>query len=124
MNDVATQTRTHIPTLHCRWVELISTLGEPEVEPKFRRTHRRYPCNGEIKVRFATDEGMKQRTWSLIQVSSEGITAIAPEEVPDRFRIDIEWHREDEIIMLSGRIVHCTQTIGGYKIGVKLKFSR
>lgn len=112
-----------IETPYARWVEVISKLCEPEVEPRYRRAHRRYPCNGEIKVWLTVDDCDTRQTWAMTQVSSEGISAIAPNEVPELVRVTIQWIQEHETIILKGRVRHCTQTIGGYKVGVQLSFS-
>jgi len=60
--------------------------------------------------------------WELWQVSPEGLTARAPREVPVdvRFALDVEIN--GETLCLRGRTMHCTQTIGGYKVGVRLIF--
>lgn len=113
-----------VPMTREVWVEIVSAISLAEMEPKMRRTTRRYSCDGEIKVSGVIDDVPFQSTWILMQVSVTGISARAMREIPDRMKVAIRWRWNGQEQLLHGRVMHCTQTIGGYKIGLRLDFPK
>lgn len=111
-----------LPTSRDEWSRVVSAASLAEMEPKARRTARRYSCNGEIKISGEIDNEPFRETWNVLQVSMTGISARAPREIPDATKVAIRWRWESQDLFLRGRVVHSTQTIGGYKIGVRLDF--
>lgn len=104
------------------WLKFVSATSLSEMEPKVRRTTRRYPCDGEIKVTGEIDGEPFRGTWDLIQVSMTGISARASREVPDRMKVALRCRWGSQDLSLRGRVMHSTQTVGGYKVGIRLDF--
>jgi hypothetical protein len=104
------------------WSKIVSTVSMAEMEPTMRRSTRRYSCSGEIKVSGEIDGEPFKQTWVLLQVSATGISARAHIEVPDRLKVAIVWRWQNQELLLSGRVMHSTQTVGGYKVGIRLNF--
>lgn len=112
-----------ILTTRQEWWKIVSTYSRAEKEPKYRRVSRRYTCSGEIKVTGEIDDEPFRQTCALLQISAEGITARARQMIPNDIAIMIHWHRDEQDLVVLGKVVHCTQTIGGYKLGIQLEFS-
>lgn len=110
------------PTTRDEWSKIVSAASLAEMEPKARRNTRRYPCSGEIKVSGEIDDEPFRGTWNLLQVSMTGISARADREVPDRMKVTIRWRWGSQDVFVRGRVMHSTQTVGGYKVGVRLEF--
>lgn len=111
-----------LPTSRDVWSKVVSAASLAEMEPKVRRTTRRYSCDGEIKVSGEIEDEPFRETWILLQVSMTGISARAPREVPDATKVTIRWQWGSQELLLRGRVMHSTQTVGGYKVGVRLDF--
>jgi len=43
-------------------------------------------------------------------------------EVAQSTAVDIEWYEGDAILTLSGKVRHCTGTVGAFKVGIELQF--
>jgi hypothetical protein len=104
------------------WWKVFSDFAVAEQEPHYRRRSRRYPCEGEIKVEGEVDDEPFKQIWKILQVSEGGLMARSPREVPLETRVTVFWRRNERNLMMSGRVIHCTQTIGGYKVGIRLAF--
>jgi hypothetical protein len=104
------------------WWKVLSEFAAAEKEPTYRRKSRRYPCEGEIKVVGMMDDEPFKQIWKILQVSAGGLMARSPREVLQETRVTVFWRRNERNLMMSGRVIHCTQTIGGYKIGIRLAF--
>jgi hypothetical protein len=104
------------------WNLLIEKLFQPEAEPKWRRQHRRYGAQGEIRATCMSEWEPKNHSWDLRQISGEGLTAGSPQEVPEDTLFALDIRVNDQTIRAKGRVKHSTQTIGCYKVGIELVF--
>jgi hypothetical protein len=104
------------------WHALVAKLVEGQLEPKWRREYRRHPVRGKIEATSLPDLKVIAPTWDLREVSNSGLTAGSRKEVAegDRFILDVSI--DEHTIRVKGKVRHCTQTIGGYKVGVQLIF--
>jgi len=102
--------------------EVVDTDVKTEVKPRCRRSHQRYAADGEIKVTGQIDGKPVKQAWDLRQVSLEGISARSSQEIPAEARLEFEVCINGHVLRVRGKIKHCTQTIGGYKVGIKLLF--
>ena len=115
---------THSTTVtRSRWREILATVVAAEFEPAYRRNHRRYPVHGEVKVVGQLNGQPFRRTMPLLEASAEGLTAKSETELPDDFRVEMTVHVTEEPLLMRGKIVHCTQTLGGHKVGIHIEFT-
>jgi hypothetical protein len=105
-----------------RWLKALQETVSAEFEPVYRRRQRRYAVVGEVRVSGKLEGEPFRRTWPLIEASSDGLTAKGSEEIRLGVEFDVVVQISDDPITARGRTVHCTQTLGGYKIGILLEF--
>ena len=78
---------------------------------------------GDVKAIGQFENGTTfKRTWTLLQVSAEGLTIKSEEPVDEQTTLDLWINIDGEPMKVSGQIVHCTQTLGGYKLGIRILF--
>jgi hypothetical protein len=109
------------------WVDLLSQgVRAREFEPPVRRRNRRYAAAVGTAWRIRYQKGVKviELRGKLTNASAEGVMLVCRTEVPVRVPVVVAFTSvaEDEYA-LSGEIRHCTSTVGGYKVGVRLRFS-
>lgn len=104
------------------WNTLVEKMTQPEIEPAYRRQSRRYAAEGNILATCLSDLKPMIQTWDLRQVSAEGLTARSPRVVPEYTRFVLDVNINEQAIRLKAKVRHCTQTVGGYKIGLEILF--
>lgn len=109
-------------TTRDQWLNFLEQVVEPTTEKCQRRQYRRYALNSYVTVYGEADGEAFRTTWALHQVSRGGMMAVARREFPVWIDVSIELAWDDRTMLLRGKIRHCTQTVGGYKIGVQLIF--
>ncbi len=105
------------------WQRTLAGVVEAEFEPHYRRQHRRYAVTGEVKAVGEMDGQPFKKTWPLLEASAEGLTAKATSEFLVGTSLILQIHLSNSSLTIRGRIKHCTQTLGGYKLGIHLQFS-
>ncbi len=117
------ETHIEIPTRQ-RWTELLAQLGESE-KPDYRRSNQRsYVQFGAAKLSFDDEQGTPVvRTGRLLNASDDGLMVKQYESIPDETELRVEATIGDEVFALTGRVIHATQTVGGFKIGIELRFT-
>ncbi len=104
------------------WRRFLEQTVVPTAAPDARRKHKRYDVEGELKVRFVKGRKEYSRTWTLLQLSYGGVTAKASNEVPMDLVVEMGINIDGHLLGARGRVTHCTGTLGGYKVGIKLEF--
>jgi len=105
------------------WERFLQRTVAPEPKSDVKRAARRYPLIGDLNIAFDDEQGRAHtRVLSLINVSCEGLTAKGQTDIALDTDVLIEMNPEGTPFRMLGRIVHCTETIGGYKIGIELQF--
>lgn len=105
-----------------KWIETLMSVVQAEFEPPVRRKHRRYPIVGTVRLLARVEDEPIRRTLSLMEGSVDGLTARSEFELPMDLRADLVVNVAGEPLSLRGRVVHCTQTLGGFKVGFELEF--
>ena len=121
MTDSDSPSRTVTFVTRAAWGAWIAQVppGERETGVK-RRDLRRAIAAGPIQVRYAAEgRACRQACW-VLEVSAHGLTLRAPRSVPEGAFVDVWWPDEAQMLRLRGDVAHCTETVGGYKLGVKL----
>ena len=105
-----------------QWNTAIAKMVKGEFEPQYRRNFRRYTIDGEIRVTSQADGEPVSESWDLHQVTPVGLSARSSREIPEGARLKLEVHINGQVLRVRGKVKHCTQTIGGYKVGIQLLF--
>ena len=105
------------------WRKVLASHVAGDFEAHSRRTWRRYPVVGEVKADYKVDGVPRTRTWTLIQIAAGGLTVRAGDAIIQGTSLDLRIQIEDDSLFAKGITCHCTQTLGGYKLGIKFLFS-
>jgi hypothetical protein len=122
-------TGTQAPTRLTReeWRELLRALVEGEIEPLRKRRSRRYDIyGGEVRISAVTDppdSRVFKRTVGILNVSLTGMMLKTYSEFPTGVDVALDVRLGEHRFWAAGRVKHCSQTLGGYKIGVELIFA-
>jgi hypothetical protein len=109
------------PITLAEWQRILGDIVQPEVEPG-RRTLRRYVVSGEVELAFEIDDEPFQRTVPLLNVSPRGLTVKVYEPIPVEQAVIVRILLEGETRVFCGHVIHCTMTLGGFKVGIRLDF--
>ncbi len=117
------ETRIEIPTRQ-RWTELLAKFAESERSDSRRGNQRSYVQFGAAKLSFDDEQGTPTgRTGRLLNASDSGLMVKQYESIPEETEVAVEATIGDEVFALTGRVVHTTETLGGFKIGIELRFA-
>lgn len=105
------------------WRKMLSAQVAGEIESHSRRSWRRYPAEGEVKAEYKVDGEPRKRTWDLLQIAAGGLTVRTGEEMPTDTPVALYINMDGNPVPARGLTRHCTQTLGGYKVGIKLLFA-
>ena len=122
----ASQQTEYQPITPEQWTQLVAQHGSGLAASLMRRRQLRYHVQGPTRVAFSrhadSSEAWKAHTCSVLDISNDGLMLRCREEVPVHTPLAIELYFGDQTIMVFGTVVHCTQTVGAFKTGVKLRF--
>ena len=104
------------------WCDIVANIVKPETEPPIRRSCRRYTMDGEARGTWRDAKRAYKRTWRVLEISTGGLTLKSYDAVPIDTDIELVVNLNGIPFALRGRIMHSTQTLGGYKLGVQLLF--
>jgi hypothetical protein len=112
------------------WVAILSRTVRPAIEPLRKRKYRRYPVEphsyGEARISFspARDPSIEPavRSGPLLDLSPAGLMVKVYGELPVGVPVRVQLTLNGLRLALRGRIAHCTNTLGGFKVGVELQF--
>ncbi len=112
------------------WLSVLCRHFELAEEPPIRRAHRRdyfrYDTPvGAARVEYlsaAAGNKLTQVWGALLDLSPRGVMIRSHLAIRESTVCRMEVALEDEIIDVQGIVRHCTETVGGYKIGIELCF--
>ena len=104
------------------WRRAIVDQVAAEADSHSRRHWSRCPVTGEVKAEFSVNGELRKRSWDLLQVSVGGLTVRTGEEIAADTPVDLRVQLNDELLFCKGATCHCTQTVGGFKVGIRLIF--
>jgi PilZ domain len=105
------------------WRKAIAHHVGAEAGSYSRRLWSRQPTQGEVKAQYVVDDQARKRTWDLMETSAGGIQVRTAEEITSGTRVSLCIQFSDQSLHCGGITCHCTQTVGGYKVGIRLIFS-
>lgn len=107
-----------------QWNNLLTRVVAPELGKNLRRGTRRYPVMGEAKLSYEKDGRSYRRTFDVINVSRGGLTLKGYDEVKADTVIDVKVTLGPHVARLKAKVVHCTGTLGGHKVGIAIIFDK
>lgn len=107
-----------------QWNNLLTRVVAPELGKNLRRGTRRYPVTGEAKLSYEKDGRSYRRTFDVINVSRGGLTLKGYDEVKEDTVIDVKVTLGPHVARLKAKVVHCTGTLGGHKVGIAIIFDK
>ena len=111
------------PTL-TRWREILTKHTEP-LRPDYRRENERhYIESATVNLSLLEGDPSDIRPGRLLNASSSGLMIKQFDDLPVDTPTRIDLTIGEDSVTLIGRVVHSTQTLGGYKIGIQLEFDQ
>jgi len=112
-----------------RWLEVLKQKAESEEGPSIRRKHSRHYALGYATIRETSSDDTPPdkpvgAKGELIQVSSEGCMVRTQRELKPMTLVEVEIPIDDDVYVVSGKVIHSTGTVGGYKTGIQLRFAQ
>jgi len=101
------------------WISFVTSRDTAVCRKQPKRTEERAPASGDISL--VLEDGHRPRYRAiLLNISGCGLMVKADSEIPDRSLLQIELNGIGLARNAFGEVRHCTQTLGGYKIGIRL----
>ena len=104
------------------WKRFLKRTVAPEHKSDIQRAEPRYPLSGETKVSFEDAGETSVRRLALLNASQDGLTTKGQTPIVLDTQVVLEMNPEGTPFAIHGRIIHCTETVGGFKIGIELRF--
>ncbi len=115
------ETRLETPTRQ-RWREILDQYAESGRSDHRRTNERHYLELGSVKLTYEEGDAPVVRAGRLLNASDSGLMVKQYQDILPKTELQIEAAIGDEAFTLTGHVVHCTQTLGGFKIGIELQF--
>ena len=106
---------------------MVIDRGVDSTEALGRRAHKRYQTPGAVRLSSPSDA---DNQWSYIHIrgtvldiSEGGISLRSEQKIPEDSHVDLDVYLAgDDGLTLSGTVVHCTQSVDGFSVGIELQF--
>lgn len=105
-----------------QWLAFVQEVNELPIRCAPHRNEERNPLQLEVQLRFDDDGILVRRRLILNNVSNSGMMLKGDTELTPGTRLVAEVNPDGVPFYVAGVVMHCTQTVGGYKIGVNLQF--
>jgi hypothetical protein len=104
------------------WERLLSRYPQ-EQHPEHRREHgRRETTIGTVELSLDCETPQFAHIGKVLNMSATGLLLRLREEVEPRTPVLLRVTLTEGQATLLGRVVHCTPTVGAFKVGVFLSF--
>ena len=114
------------PITRDRWTELVSAYPAGTSSWEVRRHHVRHRVHVSASVCFTIEHLGKESTTrvpcSVENASVSGLMLHSDVAIAPHTSLELQVYLDEEIVRLSGWVVHTTGTINGVKIGTHLHF--
>lgn len=109
------------------WLNTLKQKAESDHGPAIRRQHTRHYAIGTATIREKTpanpwSEKPSGAQGELLQVSPGGCMIRTHRELKPGTFVEVEIPIDNDVYVTSGKVIHSTGTIGGYKTGIQLMF--
>jgi hypothetical protein len=114
------------PVSQGEWDKFVKQTESDNQHHDARRQSPRKPieCYEDIQLKIYDSDGVTSRLVKITEISAGGVTCWTGEEVPEGAKVQFIFAGEFRHWQFRGRIVHCTQTVGGFKVGIRIEFSQ
>lgn len=121
-----TQVRTG-PITRAEWERVVARHDLHRIRTGWRRRNARYQTtHGEAKLVFELPVGKRRvpivRTTAVLEISAKGVAVRSHQPIPTGTGVGIELNLEGVPVILVGNVVHSTLSVGGYQVGIELRF--
>ena len=122
MPDSRGSTDTVILLSRADWCAWIAHVPAPahEIGAK-RRAVRRALTHGPVELRYTAEGHPSRQLGWIMEVSDAGLMVRCPQPVPAQTPVEVTWEDANARFGVRGVIIHCTETVGGFKLGVQLQ---
>ncbi len=112
------------PLTQAEWITRINEFTEPEPELSRRREEPRALMipPAPVKLTLVIDEEPIVVRGTLHNVSASGLMVKTSRRLPAQTPLWVEVWIADEKVSLAGQVIHTAQTVGGFKVGIELRF--
>ena len=115
------------PITRGQWLKVVADRGVDSTEPLGRRAHRRYQTSGVARLSSPPDDNnpgdwihTRVMVW---EVSAGGLALKSGQMISENRPVDVELYLGGDACTLSGTVIHCTQSVSGFSVGIELHFS-
>lgn len=105
------------------WAAFIKMVDAPGARAEPSRHEERSAFQMEVAVMTDEDGQSVRRHMSMMNLSPGGLMLKCEFEFEQGTQMLIEINPDGKPFHVVGVVKHCTQTLGGYKIGVRLIFT-
>ena len=114
-----------------QWLSLLQRLiHEPASPVLVKRSGSRFDLDADVFAeavliyRLPGEENFTERTLRIVQVSESGVMLRSSFGLPRGLDVLAHFHIADTRSAVLARVMHSTDTLGGYKIGLRLLLDR
>ena len=104
------------------WLAFVKRQLEPLTRRAPHRNEERMPFVCEVILVPGGEGAGVRRRLMLINISNSGLMLKGETEIEEGIEALIEINPDGKPFHVVGVVRHCTQTLGGFKIGVNLRF--
>ncbi len=87
-----------------------------------RRRHSRFRCTQDYVIRCGAGCSFPDLEVKGLNISQLGLGVLSRQPIPCAYEVwihDVEQSPDEP--WLTASVIHCTQTLGGYKVGLQLR---
>ena len=105
------------------WLAEGRTLGCIDINLR-KRIHTRFRCGRDFIIKPAVPGSFAEELARGHNISSAGMGIISRRPIPCNYEVLIQdGAANSNSPTLTASVIHCTQTIGGYKVGLQLRLA-
>jgi len=106
-----------------QWVRFVSRQIPPDTNPPTRRsTQRRRLEYGIARLSYKQEGRLISYVTTLLEISVTGLMVKTRRLVPGETELRVEMLVAEAPLAVVGMVIHSTQTVGGFKTGLRLTF--
>jgi hypothetical protein len=109
-------------TTSAGWEALVAKYPERATPEHRRQQRRRNTAIGTVQAVFKQEGRLHVRAGKVLNVSPRGVLVLQREDVSWGTKVVLQVRLGNTEALLFGKVAHCTETVGGFKVGVELRF--
>jgi hypothetical protein len=110
-------------TTNEKWQSIVARCAA-ENPPEHRRKDERVVPGPQRAYLAFEDEGIAlKRSGTVLNISPTGLMIKLFHKLTCGTRVVLRATIDEEDVLLHGRVIHCTATVGGFKLGIELEFA-